>query len=526
MFRYIELFAGIGGFRQALDRLDGKCVFASEIDAYAQKSYTAIYGDRHLYGDITEIDAMEIPDHDLLVGGFPCQAFSVAGKQKGFEDTRGTLFFEIARIARFKKPRLMLLENVKNLLSHDKGATFELMCSVLNDIGYGVDVAVLNSKFFGVPQNRERVIIVCSRDAEYIEWEPVGNSVLAKTKRRLQAGFVRSFNFEWPTNDTVTTRLRDVLESNVDEKYYLSEEKTAKLVAQLDGMDYTEPFIMDGKNAFGKKHKVFADGIAPTCLANDYKEPKRVVEPMMIGHIEVKGHDLLKRVYSVDGISPTVTSISGGGHEPKIAEPIMVGRLEQDGHESKIVEAVVNDRGYLKTNDDGVSNAIDANYKNGLDNHGQGTHVLEYSRRDGIGKELDVAHTLNSSDWQGLNRNQKQNAVLEVRPVLTPDRPEKRQNGRRFKEDGEESFTLTGQDRHGVAIGWYPRYRIRKLTPLECWRLQGFSDKVFFTVRAAGVSDSQLYKQAGNTVTIHKILAVGEKLLPLMESGGLNENDL
>src|SRR5690625_7550940 len=119
LFTYIDLFSGIGGFEQALNKLGGTCVFASEIDKFAAQAYETLYG--HMpEGDITQIDAKDVPDHDLLVGGFPCQSFSVAGKRKGFEDTRGTLFFEIARIAKEKRPKALLLENVKGLVNHDK----------------------------------------------------------------------------------------------------------------------------------------------------------------------------------------------------------------------------------------------------------------------------------------------------------------------------------------------------------------------------------------------------------------------
>src|SRR5690625_1900778 len=120
-FNYVSLFSGIGGFEQALNKLGGTCVFASEFDKFAQQSYTALYGDDHLHGDITKIDEKEIPDHDLIVAGIPCQAFSVAGKRKGFDDTRGTLFFDVARIAQEKQPKSVIIENVKGLVNHDKG---------------------------------------------------------------------------------------------------------------------------------------------------------------------------------------------------------------------------------------------------------------------------------------------------------------------------------------------------------------------------------------------------------------------
>src|SRR5690625_1633728 len=240
-FNYVSLFAGIGGFEQALNNLGGTCVFASEIDKFAAKAYEALYGEKPA-GDITEIDAKDIPDHDLLVGGFPCQSFSVAGKRAGFDDVRGTLFFEIARIAEEKKPKALLLENVKGLVNHDKGNTLDAMLTLLNDIGYVKDFEIINSKYFGVPQNRERIFIVAVRK-DLIISEPFneeatkGNTIVPKGKRRI-GEWANVFNFDWPDQAEVTTRLRDILESNVEEKYYLDEEKTAKLVAQLEGVAY------------------------------------------------------------------------------------------------------------------------------------------------------------------------------------------------------------------------------------------------------------------------------------------------
>jgi len=158
--RYIDLFAGIGGFSLALNRLGHECVYANEWDKYATQTYEKNFGHKPDTRDIRTVDASEIPDHDLLCGGFPCQSFSIAGKRKGFDDTRGTLFFDIARIVKEKKPRYILLENVKGLLSHDKGRTFKIILSTFTELGYDLQTMVLNSKNFGVPQNRERVFIV------------------------------------------------------------------------------------------------------------------------------------------------------------------------------------------------------------------------------------------------------------------------------------------------------------------------------------------------------------------------------
>ena len=162
------MFAGIGGFRAGLTRAGGfQCVGHCEIDKYADASYRAIHDiekEECYYPDAREIDPASMPDFDLLCGGFPCQAFSLAGRRKGFDDARGTLFFEIARLAEVKRPAYLLLENVPGLLSHDGGRTFAVILSALHDLGYHVEWSVLNSKHFGVPQSRRRVFLICYLD--------------------------------------------------------------------------------------------------------------------------------------------------------------------------------------------------------------------------------------------------------------------------------------------------------------------------------------------------------------------------
>ena len=163
MIKFIDLFAGIGGIRIPFDELGYKCVFSSEWDQAACNTYEANFGERPA-GDITKIQAEDIPPHDLLLAGFPCQAFSIMGKMKGFEDTRGTMFFEVARILSHHHPKAILLENVKQLTTHDKGRTFKTILEVLSELGYHVKWNVLNALDFGLPQKRERVIIVGFRD--------------------------------------------------------------------------------------------------------------------------------------------------------------------------------------------------------------------------------------------------------------------------------------------------------------------------------------------------------------------------
>jgi len=199
-FSFIDLFAGIGGMRIAFQKLDGKCVFSSEWDKHSQQSYFENFGEMP-FGDITKIRETEIPSHEVLVAGFPCQAFSIAGFKGGFKDTRGTLFFDVARILEEKHPEAFFLENVKGLFGHDKGRTLDVILRTLrDDLGYHVpDPQIINARDFGVPQNRERILIVGFRK----------KSAAAR--------------FRYPKPLGVHTTLADILEENeVSVKYYLS----------------------------------------------------------------------------------------------------------------------------------------------------------------------------------------------------------------------------------------------------------------------------------------------------------------
>lgn len=159
---FIDLFAGIGGFRIALESLGGKCVYSNEWDKFAKESYYKNFGE-FPDDDITKIDEKSIPDHDILCAGFPCQAFSISGKQKGFKDKRGNLFFDIARILEHKKTKIVFMENVKNLVRHDNGKTLNTIKHIMNELGYDFYYKVLNASDYGIPQKRERVYMVCFR---------------------------------------------------------------------------------------------------------------------------------------------------------------------------------------------------------------------------------------------------------------------------------------------------------------------------------------------------------------------------
>lgn len=252
--RYIDLFAGIGGFHQAMDSFDGKCVFASEWDKEAAKTYFDNYKicpD----GDITKIEEDNIPKHDMLCGGFPCQAFSISGKQKGFEDTRGTLFFDIARIVKHHKPKVLLLENVRNFAKHDGGKTLKTVVQILENLNYTVHHSVLNASDYGLPQNRQRIFIVCFRKNLNID----------------------SFNFPESTNKKVC--LCGILEDSP---------KNAKVVDRPDTF-FTRTF---------------------NPLINLFGEIDLPNKPIQIGYVNKGGQG--ERIYSQYGHAITLSAYGGG----------------------------------------------------------------------------------------------------------------------------------------------------------------------------------------------------------------------
>ena len=445
-FKYISLFAGIGGFDFGLNAVGGECVFASEIDKFAKQAYTTLHG-LEPHGDITKIDAKDIPDHDVIAAGFPCQSFSVAGKRGGFEDARGTLFFEVARIADEKKPKILLLENVKGLVGHDKGKTLDTIVKTLNDIGYRVDFEVLNSKYFGVPQNRERIFIVSIREDLIVNepWNIEGNNVVAKGKKRI-SGYddVKTFNFDFPKNETVTKRLVDVLEDAVDEKYYLDEDKTSKLVVGLKGSNSDVKVVGNASRTGYNSHNIHdPEGISPTIAARDYKGAKMVAEGLPIKEATKKGYAMAKEGDAVNISFPSSNTRRG--------------RVGKDGQAQTLEASGVNQGVVLP--------AIGASRGRNIDNPSDRTPGNDVEQR----LEINSGGTSNT-----LTSVQKDNYVVE------------------------------------------PPLRIRKLTPLECWRLQGFTDEQHYAVEASGISNSQRYKQAGNAVTVNVIEAIGTRLLPYL----------
>ncbi len=259
--KYIDLFAGIGGFRYAFDKAGYECVFSSEINEACKKVYKENYGDTPA-GDITKINADEIPDFDVLCGGFPCQPFSICGKKKGFDDTRGTLFFEICRIIERKQPLAVVLENVKHLVDHDKGNTFRVILQSLENLGYTTSYRILNSKDYGVAQSRERIIIVATKYGK--------------------------FDFD-DMEKSKPVFIKDILDKTGDFEYLKKEEYTLLKPEQI--REQPSGLIFCGY----RNKKIWKKGVRPNTeyLSRCHRQPNRI--------------------YSSEGIHPTLPSQETSG---------------------------------------------------------------------------------------------------------------------------------------------------------------------------------------------------------------------
>lgn len=278
--KIVSLFSGIGGFEVGINNslLETEVVFSSEIDKYATLSYLSNFKDNNLKGDITQISEKDIPDHDLLVAGFPCQAFSIAGKQKGFNDTRGTLFFDVARILKEKQPSFFLLENVKNLVSHDNGETFKTIIKTLNEIGYTIDFTIINSVEAGLPQNRERTYIVGILNGKQ---DDIKNDKRNKKINNLKISFQYN-GFEFFNH----------LNFNNNQQYIkdiITEEKDNKFIITNDSVkNFLENNIFPESGECSNKIVKLFD--LPRDVWNDLERQRRV--------------------YSIYGISPTILARS------------------------------------------------------------------------------------------------------------------------------------------------------------------------------------------------------------------------
>lgn len=408
---FVDFFAGIGGIRLGLEQAGHKCVGFCEFDKYARTAYKAMYDTEGEWEnhDVRTVKPYDVPAADLWCFGFPCQDISVAGKQKGLQEgERSGLFYEIMRLLAGRKkedrPRWLLIENVKNLLSVGNGFDFARLLLEVGGYGYSVQWCTLNSKDFGVPQNRERVFIV---------------------------GYLGNI------------RGREVF--------------------PLKGTDISNP-----------------------CKLNEITQ----------------GVADAQRIYDSSGLARTLKG-EGGGQGGKTGLYAVRFRYTERGEKSR-------ETGRMEPIE--IANALTLKHCGDQTADCSNGVICMSIKKQKLQEEIGTAPTIDTDCRNNLTRKQTCCAVL------TPDRTEKRQNGRRMKEPGEPSFTLTAQDRHGVAL-LDENIRIRRLTPRECWRLQGFPDEYFDKAQAAGISDTQLYKQAGNGVTVNVARAIGERLKEVEEHG-------
>lgn len=283
IFRVVSLFSGIGGFEEGLknSKMDFETVFASEIDKYAVQTYGSNFSLKNMHGDIKKINEKDIPDHDLLCAGFPCQSFSVAGKREGFNDIRGTLFFDIVRIIKEKKPKYILLENVKNLVSHNETKTIKTILQNISNCDYTFDFTIINSHEAGVPQSRERTYIFGIYKHKV---EPFNNDIRStkvnEIKKWANINKLNTMNFFNNVKfDNKEKFLIDVIENNVDEKYYLNSDSVKRYISSTK--------IEDNNINQGKILKII-------------DLPKEVHNDL----------DRQRRVYSIHGISPTLLARS------------------------------------------------------------------------------------------------------------------------------------------------------------------------------------------------------------------------
>lgn len=492
-----------------------------EFDKYATKSYCAIHNvdESKNLGDITKVDETELDNFNMICGGSPCQDFSVAGKQKGsvwtckdcvddngkhfeynpltvhwskrdccpncgsknIEKTRSSLLVEYLRVVRSNRPNFGIYENVKNIVGKQfKDTTFKLFTDELEEYGYNVYWKVLNAKNYGIPQNRERVYLLF-------------------IKKDLDNG-----KFEFPEPFDNGLRLKDLLEDEVDEKFYISDEKVERFITNLNDKNSLlyDPCQVKREG----KSREYSE-YAPTLTSRDYKDPRLVNENVVrqVGNIsDCNGawdNPQVGRVYDVSGCSPTLNTCSGGGHEPKV---IQVGKLNssQDG-------VVIDENGIAPTHTAGHGNTPKVLKIGNINPSGNGMNGSVYSENGlsptlttnkGEGNKVAIKQaleTLNENDCKPgdtINAFNKHVDKSGYSPTLTT-RPE-----------GFKTAILPVTD----------NIRIRKLTPRETFRLMGFSDENFDAAQKAGVSNSQLYKQAGNSIVVDVLYYIYVELYKAM----------
>lgn len=544
-------FSGVGAFDQALIRLgiDYKTIFACDMDKYARQTYILNYGHPNYYPENVYSREIPIEGLDIYMTSPPCQAFSLAGKRKGEDDNRGVLFYNSHEFIQKNKPRYFIFENVKGLLSDDSGKTFQRWIDYLGgksvngnpvifpheeSTPYHVYYQVLNAKHYGVPQNRERVFIIGIRDDE-------------------------DNDFSFPKPFHLTKRLKDVLESEVDEKYFLSD----KMIESIT-YDKKANGEIANLNKGGERGSVYSEETdAMSCLsATDYKQPKQiqigairgrnvdggkteqqlemndsglcnslttvqkdnvVIIPAPIVEYQLKGgkwdktHEQSGRVYDKNGISPTIHTMGGGNQEPKIFAPEVFQlnpSTESGGKQPYQQNRVYDVRGVMTTldTDSGKKSIlVPTNNSKGYDIAEEEEDSINFSnpnsetRRGRVGH--GVAQTLDTSCNQGvLVKIQKwyenENKEIEADDIIQTGQTNMR--GERIYKTGI-SPTLPAENPRVVSV--LNTQRIRRLTPKECFSLMDFNEDFKWDV-----SDSQAYKQAGNSIVVNCLVEIISKL--------------
>lgn len=456
MIKLLSLFSGIGAFEKALTNIGEpyKVVNYCEIDKYASKAYSLIHNlDENMnLKDVTTIETEKLPhDIDFITYGFPCQDISQAGKQKGFTNengdlTRSGLFFEALRIIEDTQPKIAIAENVKALTGKRFTAEFKIVLDSLNDAGYTNYWAVLNAKDYGVPQNRERVFIISIR-----------NDI--------------NHGFDFPKGYELKLRLKDLLETDVDEKYYLSDDIVKNLILSVNKdflkiktankKGYIEAHAGDYvnlqfPNSNTQRGRVGV-GVSQTLCCTDQNGV--VVDRLFNIYGDDRGTGYAGNVFNVNGLCPTLNTMQGGNRQPLICCAASRGRGEDNTQQ-------------LEFRLDECTNSLTTVQK---DNYVVETVIVRNQARE-IKKQTDVAYCLMARDYKGFG-NQEMNAVIECNTL-----------------------------------------RIRKLTPKECFRLMGFSDSDIDILIDNGISNTQLYKMAGNSIVVDVLEEIFVELLNQYEN--------
>jgi DNA (cytosine-5)-methyltransferase 1 len=457
--KLLSLFSGIGAFEKALSRqnISYELVGFSEIDKYAITAYCAIHGvDESLnLGDITKIDLNKVPDCDIITHGSPCQSFSVAGKGDGGDKgsgTRSSLMWYTVEIVKHKLPKYVIWENVKGVLSKKHKHNFDQYLNELEKLGYNNYYRVLNSKDYGIPQNRERIYVISIR-------------------KDIDKG-----HFKFPEPFDNGLRLKDLLENEVEEKYYIDNEKTEKLLSTLNGKE-----ILPGEVNVSKKGEVFDNNteVASCLLARDYKglgnqSMTAVAVPCLTPDRMDKRQN--GRRFKTDG-EPMFTLTAQDRHGVLVGEPRRLGGLYDSGKSRRQAGSVWDKEGIAPTLD-----TMQGGHREPL--------IIDENKLKFVGG-------LSEKDWAGDGKKLSRNYP---------------QGERVYDSEG----IVCSQTSQGRGTGSYTGlylidYRIRKLTPLECWRLMDFDDEDYWKARRAlerkfyngrDRSNSQMYKMAGNSITV------------------------